>query len=96
MAMKSMLCFALVGLALSAGAAELSGGWRLSADPQDVGRTNGWASAIRADAKPAPVPGVVQQVFPYRDGVAWYYRSLKRPATGPGARVVLSFGAADY
>ena len=94
--MKLLHLPVLACMVLSASAAELSGGWRLAADPQDVGRTNGWAAAVRAEAKPAPVPGVVQQVFPRADGAAWYYRDLARPACGPGERVVLSFGAADY
>ena len=94
--MRAWTFLAAAGASLPLFCGELSDGWRLAADPQDVGRTNGWASVIRAEAKPAPVPGVVQQVFPCRDGVAWYSRELKRPAAGPGERVVLSFGAADY
>lgn len=94
--MKRMLMILAAGVGLPLFSGELSSGWLLAVDPSNCGRTNGWAAAVRADAKPAPVPGVVQQVFPYRDGVAWYYRTLKRPSLRPTERLVLSFGAIDY
>ena len=53
---------------MTAGAVELVGGWTLAMDPANAGKTNGWASAARADAKPAPVPGVIQQVYPHSCG----------------------------
>ena len=81
---------------LAAGAVELDGGWTLAMDPDNAGKTNGWAAAVRLDAKPAPVPGVIQQVYPHSCGVAWYWRRVARPATRAGERVILRFGAVDY
>ena len=80
----------------AAAAVELTGGWTLAADPENAGKREGWAAAVRADAKPAPVPGVIQQVFPRHAGVAWYYRRLTRPAVAAGERLRLEFGAAAY
>ena len=93
---KFLLFVAAVGSAIAAGAVELDGGWVLSMDPTNVGKTNGWAAAVRPDAKPVPVPGVIQQVYPHSCGVAWYWRRVARPATRPGERVILRFGAVDY
>ena len=56
---------------MTAGAVELVGGWMIAMDPANAGKTNGWSAAVRADAKPAPVPGVIQQVYPHYCGVAW-------------------------
>ena len=39
-----------------AGAVELDGGWTLAMDPANVGKTNGWAAAMRADASRRPCP----------------------------------------
>ena len=93
---KFLLFVAAVGGAIAAGAVELDGGWVLSMDPANAGKTNGWAAAVRPDAKPVPVPGVIQQVYPHSCGVAWYWRRVARPATRPGERVILRFGAVDY
>ena len=75
----------------------LSGEWRLAVDPKNEGRAEGWQNAARPEAKAAPVPGVIQQVFPAYHGVAWYWHSF-RPAVGGSAddRLWLRFGAVDY
>ena len=93
--MKSIL-IAAAGMALTVGAVELAGGWMLAMDPANAGKTNGWAAAVRPDAKPAPVPGVIQQVYPHSCGVAWYWRRVVRPAARADERVILRFGAVDY
>ena len=77
-------------------AGEIGDGWTLACDPGNVGKTNGWAAAVRQDARPVPVPGVIQQVFPYFSGVAWYYRPVSRPAVGSDERVKIRFGAVCY
>ena len=77
-------------------AVELGDGWRVARDPDNAGKTNGWATAVRADAKPVPVPGVIQQTYPYYSGVAWYYRSVSRPVAQAGERIKLRFGAVCY
>jgi hypothetical protein len=76
---------------------ELSNGWVLARDPQNRGREEGWFGSIRAEAVPAPVPGIIQQVFPAYHGVTWYWRAFNLPCpAGAGERVVLRFGAVDY
>ena len=71
--------------------------WLLAADAENRGRQQGWAANPPATARPAPVPGVIQQVFPEFHGVAWYWLSFRpRRAPHPGERVRLHFGAVDY
>src|SRR4029079_1642619 len=49
------------------------------------------------EARKAPVPGIIQQVFPDYHGIAWYWHRF-RTAETPAAnqRCVLHFGAVDY
>jgi len=78
---------------------ELSRGWLLATDPDNTGKNTGMASAIPEGAKPAPVPGVIQQVFTSYHGVAWYYLSLTPDlilAKKDTERLYLHFGAVDY
>jgi hypothetical protein len=75
----------------------LNGTWILATDPDNTGRTAHWFDAIQSDAQPAPVPGIIQQVFPGYHGVAWYWHSFELAESGaPGERVLLRFGAVDY
>ncbi|MFB3787636.1 MAG: sugar-binding domain-containing protein [bacterium] len=75
----------------------LSGSWKLAIDPGNRGRGERWFENIRPEVEEAPVPGVIQQVFPGYHGVAWYWHSF-RCQCGPveGHRVLLRFGAVDY
>ena len=75
----------------------LEGEWRLATDPENRGREERWFAAVDADAKEAPVPGLIQQVFPAYHGVAWYWHAFK-PAAAPqrGQRALLRFGMVDY
>jgi len=76
----------------------LAGSWLLATDPGNRGREERWFERARPEAKEAPVPGVIQQVFPNYHGVAWYwhtFRVAQAPATG-GGRILLRFGAVDY
>ncbi len=81
----------------AAPAQRLAGRWRLALDPDNVGREGRWFDAVPSDAQDAPVPGIIQQVFPDYHGVAWYWHAF-RPARLPGAgeRALLRFGAVDY
>jgi hypothetical protein len=75
----------------------LSGDWKLALDVRNVGREERWFDGIPATAQDAPVPGIVQQVFPSRFGVAWYwivFQPLR--AAGPNERYLLDFEAVDY
>jgi hypothetical protein len=75
----------------------LTDNWRLTCDPENRGREAHWPDAIPADARPAPVPGIVQQVFPTHQGVAWYWHAFT-PARLPekDERCLLRFSAVEY
>ncbi len=78
---------------------ELSKNWFLSIDPENTGKTTGMATGIPKDARPAPVPGVIQQVFTSYHGVAWYYLPVTADitlSTCGDERLLLHFGAVDY
>ena len=75
----------------------LDGGWRILIDPDNRGREQRWFDCAQPAAAAAPVPGIIQQVFPGYHGVAWYWRSFRLPRVPrPGERVLLRFGAVDY
>ena len=73
------------GLAAASGATSplqslrLEAPWRLLTDSENSGRQAGWFSHIPGGAKPAPVPGTIQQVFPGYHGAAWYWTELEKP-----------------
>jgi len=71
--------------------------WMLATDPDNAGRAGRWFAEPQPDARPAAVPGIIQQVFPGYHGVAWYWTRLE-PQRLPAAdeRAILSFGAVDY
>ena len=75
----------------------LTGLWRCARDPDNRGRTERWFESVREEAEEAPVPGIIQEVFPDYHGVAWYWHRF-RPTLSPGAheRCLLRFGAVDY
>lgn len=75
----------------------LNGIWKIACDPDNIGREQKWFEKIREEAHDAPVPGIIQQVFPEYHGVAWYWRTLPPlAAPGPNERCLLTFGAVDY
>lgn len=75
----------------------LAGTWKLAVDPENKGRTDRWFESVRPEAREAPVPGVIQQVFPAYHGVAWYWHAFDvSPGGAPGDRVMIRFGAVDY
>ncbi|MEI6971807.1 MAG: sugar-binding domain-containing protein, partial [bacterium] len=75
----------------------LKDGWKIARDPENRGRVLEWFKAMPESAEAAPVPGIIQQVFPNYHGVAWYWTRFVLPAL-PGAneRLLLRFGAVDY
>ena len=71
--------------------------WRIATDPDNKGRDEKWFAAPRPEAKPTPVPWVIQNIFPGYHGVAWYWRTFKAPANPHlNGRYLLQFGAVDY
>jgi hypothetical protein len=76
----------------------LTGRWSLALDPDDRGRADRWLDHIPdADRRDAPVPGTIQEVFPGRHGVAWYWSLFVPGRTpSPGERALLRFQAVDY
>lgn len=71
--------------------------WLLYSDKDNHSRGQDWWSVIPDDARPAPVPGLIQQVFPDNYGVGIYYASFN-PGQGQNESdiPVLAFEAADY
>jgi hypothetical protein len=75
----------------------LDTGWTLWPDAHNVGRRENWPEQARAEALPAPVPGLIQEVFPDYRGIAWYWCRFRLPRpTLPHERCLLRFGAVDY
>jgi len=75
----------------------LNGNWKLSLDPQNEGRAGQWFAAVRPEARPAPVPGVVQQFFPDYCGVTWYWHAFRPERKAErNQRWRLRFGAVNY
>jgi hypothetical protein len=75
----------------------LDGTWQLATDPGNVGRQQQWFQAPRPEAKPAKVPGIIQETFPAYHGVAWYWHDFVAAASPhPGGRYLLRFGQVDY
>lgn len=71
--------------------------WRIATDPDNKGRDDQWFAAPRTEAKPTPVPWVIQNTFPTYHGVAWYWRDFDAPANPhPNGRYLLRFHAVDY
>jgi hypothetical protein len=71
--------------------------WLLATDPENLGREARWWEAAPAQAKPAPVPGIIQEVFRDYHGVAWYWHTVIGPRNPyAGGRTLLRFGAVDY
>jgi len=75
----------------------LDGAWSLRADPDDVGRDEGWfRTPPESGAVTAIVPSFAQEVLPHVEEVLWYWRRIGELAASPGRRALLSFGAVDY
>jgi hypothetical protein len=70
--------------------------WRICLDPANEGIAGNWSARIPEDAVAAPVPGIIQQVFPDHHGVAWYWCELAPLAIPPGHRALVRFESVDY
>lgn len=71
--------------------------WVLAADPTNVGQHQEWWKGARPDAKPARVPGSIQETLGDYHGVAWYWRTITVPRhPHPDGRCLLRFWSIDY
>jgi hypothetical protein len=76
----------------------LNGPWYLACDPANCGRSEGWyATDVLPDARPASVPGIIQQTYPGYHGVVWYACEFT-PGSLPTSdgRYLLRFWVVDY
>ncbi|MGH2561751.1 MAG: glycoside hydrolase family 2 protein [Thermomicrobiales bacterium] len=80
---------------------DLSGPWQFAFDDADTGLRDGWAArldvfdgTITVPFPPESAASGIHDTAPHR--VVWYRRGFRLPATGPGGRWLLHFGAVDY
>ena len=75
----------------------LRGIWHIACDPENRGHADLWFDNMPASAQPAPVPGIIQQVFPDYHGLVWYWTHFNLPVLPEEHNHwLLRFGAADY
>ena len=71
--------------------------WTLATDPANCGREERWFAGAREQARPAAVPGCIQQIFPDYHGVAWYWHRFHVARLAAAhERYLLHFSAVDY
>ncbi len=77
---------------------ELAGLWSLACDPLNLGKEEKWFEAeIIEGSQDAPVPGIIQQVFPDYHGVVWYRHSFMPDIFySDNNEYILKFGFVDY
>ena len=54
-------------------------GWLIATDGKNQGREEKWFAAPRPEAKPAAVPGALQEAFPSYYGLVWYWKTFDAP-----------------
>ncbi|HXW82519.1 MAG TPA: glycoside hydrolase family 2 TIM barrel-domain containing protein [Acidimicrobiales bacterium] len=70
--------------------------WKICTDQANEGLAANWQSGVPRQAVAAPVPGIIQQVFPDYHGLAWYWSELAPIPVSPGHRVLIRFESVDY
>jgi hypothetical protein len=71
--------------------------WKAAADANNIGRNQAWWKGPTAEAKPARVPGIMQEALPGYHGVAWYWHEFSAPVKSyRDGRCLLRFHAVDY
>ncbi len=70
--------------------------WKICTDQADEGLAADWPARAPVQAVTAPVPGIIQQVFPDYHGVAWYWCELAPVLVPTGHRALLDFESVDY
>ena len=67
------------------------------ARPKNIGREEQWWSHVQPDAQQAKVPWVIEDYFPWYDGVVWYWKRLAIPDNShKDGRTLLKFWAVDF
>ena len=79
---------------------DLSGFWRIKADPDGIGAKNQWMNGFEADAE-VGVPGSWNEQLAELGmmnyvGVVWYQKSFFIPAGLSRSKIYLRFGSADF
>ena len=76
---------------------DLTEGWFIAKDENNLGKTEGWENAIQAEAVPAYVPSIIQQFFPEYHGLAYYWCKFKPEIDAfDGGKILIRFGGVDY
>ena len=70
--------------------------WKICADPANAGLGAGWQNDVPPEATNAPVPGIIQQIFPDYHGIAWYWCELGEWPVPAGHRALIRFESVDY
>jgi len=93
-----LLCPAKVHAQMADSVVSLDGtNWVLAADPTNVGVKQQWCKAPQPGARPARVPGIIQEVLGEYHGVAWYWHTVRIPAPPQkDVRYILRFWSVDY
>lgn len=75
----------------------ISGKWTAIIDPDNLGIKQQWFKSIHTDGQDAPVPGLIQQVFPDYHGIAWYWCNFRLTRiVDSNERCLLNFPSVDY
>lgn len=77
---------------------QLDGIWKIVRDPDNSGKSNKWYTGIPSEeAKDIRIPGMIQEAFPFYDGVAWYYYEFSLAIESiRNGRYLIDFTAVDY
>ena len=76
---------------------KLENGWFIDMDEENNGVQNGWDKLISNTAIKASVPSIIQQYFPEKHGVAFYWCKFTPDITADFTdRLILRFGGVDY
>jgi hypothetical protein len=71
--------------------------WTVAADANNAGRDQAWWKGPALEAKPARVPGILQEALPGCHGVAWYWHEFTAPRNPyQTGRCLIRFHAVDY
>jgi hypothetical protein len=77
---------------------QMIGPWKLACDPTNEGKRLNWQEKPpERNARPAPVPGIIQQAFPDYHGVAWYWTTFHTALKeNPDKSYAVKFHEVDY